>query len=421
MKRRRIAILATNGFYCEMLAYGLVKAGHEVLYAVLSDNSEEPLETTLREIAKFAPEFALMFSSDLLDPSNERNAATEEFLKRLRIPVVCWLPDHPADAREKFVERLFVGPSLPSIRFLCHSENHIDYLRARNQTAAKIFFPVDEELQAFRATDEERAQFSFDFAFSGRHILDLRPHSKPVRSREEAGLRKTHIDICLADLRLKLAESDGTAIESIRPLIEEYFSPELVSLDDLRAAETKLFGGIAGSCNERTVNRLRNLFLLYIQNTYSFFKESAAVARLVKSKNLAVFGNRWHELFEVPIVRGFLNRRQYEAVCSSSKIVFSYTKHQLLDRSSERVLESLALGSFPLSNWTKEMDVLFAKDEVVAWKSLDEAEELFDFYIRNDSERRRIVERGRRKVLTQYTNVHWAKEMIRIAEMEWGF
>jgi spore maturation protein CgeB len=423
LKKRRIAILATNGFYCEMIAYGFVKAGHEALYAVFSDNSAEPLEVTLKAVMDFQPEFAVMFSSDLFDPARERGRYLAEFFRDRQIPVVAWLPDHPADASPAFVGLLEQPQLLSHVRFLCHSDGHIDYLKSRNHLAEKIFFPIDEELAQFQPTDEERRSFTFDFAFSGRHILDLRGHAAVQPARTESDLIDTHVSICLDDLAREFSKSN-LPFASRTPLLKEslrdYFAGRYISLSDLKVANERFFAAVELKCGAGFAKELHFYFLLFVQNTYSFLQESLNLARLAQSRDLAIFGNRWHELFPLRVVRGYLPRRYFEALCACSKIIFSYTKHQLLDRSSERVLEALALGSFPLSNKTKELDRLFDKGEVVSWNSIEEAESLYDFYIRHESERKKISEAGRHRVFRSYTNVHWAIETARVAYEVWG-
>jgi hypothetical protein len=84
-----------------------------------------------------------------------------------------------------------------------------------------------------------------------------------------------------------------------------------------------------------------------------------------------------------------------------------------LDDVNMRCFEATATGSAMLVEWTPTLHDLFSEDEVVAYKTTDEAIELCQFYIENSKEREELARRGMNRCLSNHTYTHRATEVLK--------
>ncbi len=117
------------------------------------------------------------------------------------------------------------------------------------------------------------------------------------------------------------------------------------------------------------------------------------------------------EKFNLHYERCFLEKMA--EVYSKSKIVFNISVKNDLNM---RVFEALCSGSMLITDEAKGSGLteLFKdREHLVVFKNEEELIQLIDYYLKNDEERERIAEAGRREVLKRHTYSHRADEIIR--------
>lgn len=78
-----------------------------------------------------------------------------------------------------------------------------------------------------------------------------------------------------------------------------------------------------------------------------------------------------------------------------------------------RVFDVLSCGGFLLTDFQAEIPELFTPgEELVCYQSMEELVALADFYLRNEEERRRIAENGKRRILSDYTPEKQMKKIL---------
>lgn len=83
-----------------------------------------------------------------------------------------------------------------------------------------------------------------------------------------------------------------------------------------------------------------------------------------------------------------------------------------------RVFDILSCGGFCLTNFQAELPEYFELgEEVVCYGSIEEMKALADFYLKNDTERERIAQNGRRRIEVDYTP---EKQLAKIFEKIWN-
>ena len=104
------------------------------------------------------------------------------------------------------------------------------------------------------------------------------------------------------------------------------------------------------------------------------------------------------------------------ALFKSSKINLNPTLKNISSGISLRALDIIGCGGFLLSNFQLEMDEYFINGkEVVMYKSMEEAVEKADYYLKHEDERIKIAISGYEKVKRDFNYVKRVKEMFRIA------
>jgi spore maturation protein CgeB len=87
-----------------------------------------------------------------------------------------------------------------------------------------------------------------------------------------------------------------------------------------------------------------------------------------------------------------------------SKIVFNTAA---VDDINMRVFESLATGSFLLTEWVPTLSELFQDGKhLVTYKTMNEAVEKAKYYLAHEDERERIAKAGMEEVLAKHTYQH---------------
>lgn len=103
-----------------------------------------------------------------------------------------------------------------------------------------------------------------------------------------------------------------------------------------------------------------------------------------------------------------------------AKINLCLSSQQLGSAVSLRAYEIPASGGFLLTDWKDDLADLFAEDEIVSFRSVDEMNDKIDFYQRHPEKREPVIRKARERVINEHQVFHRIQKMLAIAaKIEW--
>ncbi len=80
---------------------------------------------------------------------------------------------------------------------------------------------------------------------------------------------------------------------------------------------------------------------------------------------------------------------------------------------NQRIFDVPASGAFLLTDHKEALWDLFAPEEVVTFRSVEDAQEKLAYYLKYPETRRRVATRARERVLSQHTYGHRVQTIVR--------
>lgn len=131
-----------------------------------------------------------------------------------------------------------------------------------------------------------------------------------------------------------------------------------------------------------------------------------------------IFGDSdWRRVLSAPFeIRPEVNYfEELPLVYNASDINFNATSLQMKTAVNQRVFDVPAAGGFLLTDFREQLAELFRiGEEVICYRQPEEIPDLVDYYLRHEGARRRIVQRGRERVLAEHTYRHRLTTMLTI-------
>jgi spore maturation protein CgeB len=124
---------------------------------------------------------------------------------------------------------------------------------------------------------------------------------------------------------------------------------------------------------------------------------------------LKVFGDpAWAEFLPDPAAYGgsISYLRELPAFYQCVAVNLNLTSLQMKNGLNQRIFDVPAAGAFLLTDDKEALWELFARDEVVTFRTVDEAQEKMAYYLKYPETRRRVATRARERVLSQHTYGH---------------
>jgi len=131
---------------------------------------------------------------------------------------------------------------------------------------------------------------------------------------------------------------------------------------------------------------------------------------------LQVFGDpAWADLLPNPAAYGGpLNyHRELPPFYQCVAVNLNFTSLQMKNGLNQRVFDVPATGAFLLTDYKEALSEMFAPDEVVTFRTLEEAQEKLAYYVKYPGTRRQVATRARERVLSQHTYVHRVQVILR--------
>ena len=131
---------------------------------------------------------------------------------------------------------------------------------------------------------------------------------------------------------------------------------------------------------------------------------------------LKVFGDAaWADFLPDPgAYGGPLNyHRELPAFYQCAAVNLNLTSLQMKNGLNQRVFDVPASGAFLLTDYKEALGELFAPEEVVTFRTIEEAQEKLAYYLKYPGARNQIATRARERVLSQHTYGHRVQVIAR--------
>jgi spore maturation protein CgeB len=131
---------------------------------------------------------------------------------------------------------------------------------------------------------------------------------------------------------------------------------------------------------------------------------------------LQVFGDpAWADLLPDPTVYGgpLSYHQELPAFYQCVAVNLNLTSLQMKDGLNQRVFDVPATGAFLLTDYKEALWEVFPREEVVTFKTIEEAQEKLAYYLKYPETRRRLAARARERILSQHTYGHRVQVILR--------
>lgn len=421
-KKYRILVLVEDSWF-EMLIKPLQRLGHEVraFHIKFPNISAANIESLDSELKSFKPQFCIIQNFYGLQPHPELGTAVEETFAKHQIPVAPWFLDHPQASGSRILQtRWRKGPFPKNFLFFCVDRNHKEFFQMRGLAAEHLPIAVDSSIEKEFFTPSE----SPEITFVGK------PYFKPegiIRHEEEIpnvfGFQ--FLNILLYRLQSPPYEMPNHEITSylwkIQPHFVAFLKKICTQYNDYFKSRSILFE----ECQRILPGEIYELlqdFIGRIDFTYSYCQLTRYLTHLHRNVGLRVFGGDEWQSFLPQYSEGTprLSQEQLYSIFSNSKVTFCYTKFQFAGAVHERPVLALACGGFPLTDKKDELYEMFEPDEIASYASIEEAEEFSRYFVKNEDARKKIIEKGRKKVFSAHTFDHRMKTLVAKAALHWN-
>ncbi|MDB5036844.1 MAG: hypothetical protein JWQ35_372 [Bacteriovoracaceae bacterium] len=399
------------------------KLGHKTFSIECKDLDPNSI---LSAIEANPSDFYLINNLDLFF-AHESGREIEDRLLSKNLPLVSWHFESPHFCgRLAGVRRWFENTYPRGIYFLVTDTGNIQFFKDR--ALAVDFLPLGVDSSVAHSSHLKGKGVGADILYTGTPFFK-------IASKINEGFQKIvdlHLDFFRSkfwniyqhgfvdqnDIDHKIRELDA----AIYPLLRNFFSTLFNSTQDYQKAREDLLGQVAEKNLFSSLAPYHFSFVPALDVSYSFFELNVYLDRLI-DHGLQIFGSEdWQPLlprYSAPTMK--LSHEDLLASYRNSKIVFCLTKRTQNHFVHDRVFSILASGGFPLTDHRDDLDLLFEPNEVVSYRGMEEAIDRAEFFKSNESSRMKIVEAGRKRVLSSHTYFHRAQKMLELVSRHFGF
>ncbi|MDB5036554.1 MAG: CgeB family protein [Bacteriovoracaceae bacterium] len=419
-KKLKIAVLGNQVRWSISVMNAFLRSGHEIVRIPFSGKT---MKEVFAEIEASRPDFCFTQNFHLCEESNPGlQEELDYFFSENKFPFAIWYLDNPEfQGNLNLQERWRREPFPKNCLFFINDSSFASFFKKRKLPYYHLPIGVDKDIEALRyphLVDLFRA----DLRFTGQPIVQFSPEPpcvevfregyKIVYTEEVFKLIEMHTKNITAEQKEKLS---GLFTESLDQLFDRYYTTK----EDFFSAEEKYLKSVKNL--PPYFYEISEILSSRRQEFYSWCQMTCYLYEL-KSKGLEIHGSpTWNSFF--PDQKVPARQLGWEELFSSyqaTKINFCFTKWSLPTTVHDRVFEILVAGGFPLTDYREYLTAAFKKDEIVFYRSIEEAKDLIDYYLKADSERQKLISKGRARVLASHTYDLRIQELIRESALHWN-
>ncbi len=351
---------------------------------------EEFVRTLLEEVAQFQPDCVLTMNHLGVD----REGVLTDLLARLELPLVSWFVDNPHLVLSSY-------PKL-SCDWLTIFTYDSDNIPSLNQAGYDYvyYLPLGTDPERFNPKNHQKPfdkKWKSNISFVGNSMI-TKVSSALGRADIPNELLKEFEKIATAFIKSKS--------HSVLTCLEESFQELMPFYNALPTIENKLAFETAITWEATRIYRFNCVSKIFDYNPL-IVGDSAwldAMNDYEKTQNKKVNFNYFDTLSYYSELPQFY---------CHSKINFNTTSQQMKNAVNQRIFDVPATNSFVITDWRSQMDnLLESGKEIVSYKSTEEIPELIKFYLKNEQNRMKIVEAGRKRIISSHTWQHRLNTII---------
>ncbi len=402
-KNTKLLIIYSNYFLVGEIERACKQLNIEYKPLAIEDNevaSQEFVELLLKEIVSFKPDAILTLNHSGLD----QEGILMDLIERLQLPLISWFLDNPHliltehNKQNSSFLHIFTWDMDNIISLKAEGLENVYYLPlgtdAERFNPKNIYTPVPQEWQS-------------EVSFVGNSMV-----YKVKKSFEKSGLSQKENSKELWNIFLELSHD---FISSPEGSVDKFF--------DAQTKDTKItFNQIYK--NLEPDQKLALATGITRESTKVYRKN--CVEKLFDYSPLLVGDPGWKNIFEHEKRPWFWHDaiNYYSGLpyfYLHSKINFNCTSMQMKNASNQRVLDVLATNSFILTDYRKQMETMFEiGKEIICFNDQAEIPDLVEFYLKHESERKKISEAGHKRVISCHTWKHRVAEIITVLKDKYG-
>lgn len=367
----RILLLTSSYFLMGELEAACRRLGYATCFVQLPSQeigSQEFVERILTEILAFRPDFVLTINHLGVD----KEGILTSLLAQMQLPLASWFVDNPHLI-------LYIYENLASdwVTLFTWDADNLESLRKQGFSRVH-YLPLATDPHRFAHVCGQ--SFQRDVAFVGNSMV----HKVRAKLEKYAFPRKLVVEF------EKIAQAFMQSGElSVGPFLEKRYPDAFVLFRQLPDVDT----------------RLAYETLITWQATLDYRLER--VRKLLPFEPHVVGDKGWFELLPETEWRYHRELNYYEDLprfYPSTKVNFNCTSQQMKGAVNQRVFDVPVCGGFLLTDHRWQMEHLLEPGkEIICYGTPDEIGALVSYYLRHESDRRRIIDAGRARILAEHT------------------
>lgn len=352
--------------------------------------------------------------------SFEAGLELKALLEESGILHVAWQLDNPAISGSLRLLKLWGEGYRPkNTLFAVTDRHHLDFFKRHEVSAFFLPMAIDARLEHFDFSPATLKKHEHGIVFVGTPP----PYHEPPKPFQDAKEIPDFFSFHEMQQLIKSCENipsfagDESARQKIFAAFRNFFGGFFCEVQDYEKALKKIFEELSAATG------------LVCESNQGFMDLKYSYAQLLKTvldfipESIAVFGGEsW---------RSFLGDYQssYPRVdfahdlphlFRASKVILCVTKWQYRTAVHDRPLMVLACGGFPLTDYRQDLDLSFEAGEIISYKSLEEAHDLAGFYLKNESARQDVINKGRRRVFERHSYHERARVFLQNIQSHFG-
>lgn len=347
----------------------------------------------------------------------------ERYLTENKLPCVVWHWEKAFFSSGGYLKRRLHREKLgENFLFFVTDRPDVQLLTSFGIRTYHLPLAVDDALRNFKPLKEAVPRLSYDLCFAGTPF-----RLQGVHASDEASLRRGYVVNNILEFYSqanRLCGMTPPGVDQNSAFLTELSSFYSIQYPNYQAFESA-FDLLEPKIEPLLPPRAFEFFKDYrfrIAYVYSYYQLCIYLRRLRKF-DIRIYGSEaWKDYIpDYPHSVPRLTDDEFYTMLSATKITFCLTKLQFHTFLHERSMMTLACGGFPLTDFREEISEMFEKDELISYKSYEEAEDLISYYLKHDEERRKISEKGQKRVLSSHTYEHRVRKLVQLTSEHFGF
>ncbi len=419
MKSLRIAILSHDP-WIDLLGKALADLKHEVHHVEI--NTYHKPQDARDKILGLKPDFTLGrnyydFISFHNNWSDEAGIEFKNLLEASQIPHASWYLDSPAASGNLFLRKKWLSGYQPNgTCFFVTDRQDMSFFHKLSLPTAHLPMAAERDLISRQMNQDKLTHYQTDLAFVGTPPPASGHAAISFQSAQAVAAYYANLDgqklfevmVAMKNSGYDVPPTQPQILEKIGSAFFNFYTTFHIAPVEYHRERARL---------EKNIHQLTGIAKLpiAIDYRYSYYQLITSLWHF-KKKGIRVYGGPdwsiWLGNYQSHYPRLPFDTELPEFL-RAAKILFCLTKWQYYGAVHDRPLMTLVCGGFPLTDHREEIDDSFRPGEIVTYHSIEEADQLVDYYLTHESERREVIQKGQARVLANHTYHHRALDLVR--------